>query len=206
MSSGLTLNLAALRKSRRIVGPGVRDVIWVQGCSIQCPGCANLAYQPHEPRVVLTVEQLVNHFTARRSVIDGVSVSGGEPSEQALAVGVLLRRLKALGLSTVVFSGRTYADLRQDPSCGLLLSSTDLLIDGPFVQSQSDPDLYWRGSRNQGFTRLSDRFQEADLAAPGIVCEMTLSTEAMVLCGSVDSHRGSTIRSVTPSNRFQLLR
>jgi anaerobic ribonucleoside-triphosphate reductase activating protein len=157
------LNLAALQKDTLVVGPGVRDAVWVQGCSIRCPGCANLAYWSHEPRVSMSVTRLLGHFSARRGRIDGISVLGGEPTEQADAVAHVLAGIQKLGMSTVLFSGRTLEELREDPSCTALLAHTDLLIDGPYIQEQQDLTLHWRGSRNQRLIRLSERFSDSDM-------------------------------------------
>lgn len=177
------IRAAAFLKATRMSGPGLRDVLWVQGCSIGCPGCANQAYLPHEPRLVLPVERLLAHFATRREKIDGLSVSGGEPTEQALAVAALLRGVQALGLSTVVFSGRTYESLQSDPSCADLLAHTDLLIDGPFLLAQQDLSLAWRGSRNQRLLRLTDRFRPQDLEPPPANGEVVIGERGVVLHG-----------------------
>ncbi len=177
------LNLAALLKGTRMVGPGLRDAVWVQGCSIHCPGCANQAYLAHERRVVMPVERLLGHLEARRGRIDGLSVLGGEPTEQPEAVAALLRGTRALGLSTVLFTGRTLESLRRDPDGAALLSYTDLLIDGPYLEAQKDLTLHWRGSRNQRLLRLTDRFKEEDLKAPPANGEILLSPRGALLHG-----------------------
>ncbi len=174
--SAPALNLAALIKGTRMVGPGLRDAVWVQGCTLGCRGCANHAYLPQERRVLMPVERLLAHFLARRGAIDGMSVLGGEPTEQPEAVAALLCGVQELGLSTVVFSGRTYERLLRDPRCAELLTDTDLLIDGPYVESQRDPSLHWRGSPNQRLLRLSDRFTEQDLAPPPANGEIVVSS------------------------------
>lgn len=173
-AAALELNLAALMKGTRMVGPGLRDAVWVQGCTIGCAGCANQAYLAHEPRVRMSVERLVGHFRVRRGLIDGVSVLGGEPTEQPEAVAALLRGVQELGMSTVVFSGRTHEQLLRNPACAELLTHTDLLIDGPYVAALRDPSLYWRGSSNQRLLRLTDRFTEADLEPPRANGEIVL--------------------------------
>ncbi len=177
------LNLAALMKGTRMVGPGLRDAIWVQGCSLRCTGCANQAYLAHEPRVRMPVARLLAHARTRRHLIDGISVLGGEPTEQPRAVAALLRGVRDLGLSTVVFSGYTYERLRRDADCADLLRYTDLLIDGPFIAAQHDPILHWRGSRNQRLLRLSDRFTEEDLETLAANGEIVLSVAGMLLHG-----------------------
>lgn len=183
MCDELSINVAALEKGTRMVGPRLRDAIWVQGCSIRCPGCANQAYLPKVERVRIPVSRLVAHFRARAGIIDGCSILGGEPTEQPLAVGALLKEVKALGFSTVVFSGRTVESLRRDPECRALLESTDLLIDGPYVASQRDPALHWRGSGNQRLHLLSDTFHESDLVAPDVAGEVTISEGSVLFHG-----------------------
>lgn len=154
--NSLFLNLAAFLKNTRMVGPGLRDAVWVQGCRIRCPGCANQAYLPHEKRVLMPVKMLIMHFKNRENKIDGCSILGGEPTEQPEAVVQLLRGVKALGLSTVVFSGRVLEDLQKDSTCHEILANTDLLIDGPYIQSLQDTTLHWRGSTNQRFHILNN--------------------------------------------------
>jgi anaerobic ribonucleoside-triphosphate reductase activating protein len=183
MSEELLINVAALEKGTRMAGPRLRDAIWVQGCSIRCPGCANQAYLPNVERVRIPVSRLVAHFRARASIIDGCSILGGEPTEQPLAVGALLKEVKVLGLSTVVFSGRTLESLRRDPKCRVLLESTDLLIDGPYIASQRDTALHWRGSNNQCLHLLSDMFNESDLVAPDVAGEVTISDGSFLFHG-----------------------
>lgn len=177
------LNLAALLKGTRMVGPGLRDAVWVQGCSVRCPGCANQAYLAHERRVLMPVERLLSHLEARRGHIEGLSVLGGEPTEQPEAVAALLRGTQVLGLSTVLFTGRTWASLQRDPACAALLAHTDLLIDGPYLESQKDLTLHWRGSRNQRLLRLTDRFKEEDLESPPANGEILLSPRGALLHG-----------------------
>jgi anaerobic ribonucleoside-triphosphate reductase activating protein len=154
------LNLAAFMKDTRMVGPGLRDAIWVQGCSIKCPGCANQAYQPHEKRVLMSVERILAHLSSRKEKIDGITILGGEPTEQPEPVGKLLQGGKALGFSTVVFTGRLYEDLKEDSTYRKILDNTDLLIDGPFIINEQDCNLHWYGSKNQRLICLSDYWKD----------------------------------------------
>jgi len=183
VDEALSINVAALQKGTRMAGPRLRDAIWVQGCSILCPGCANQAYLPRVERVRIPVARLAAHFRARAGAIDGCSILGGEPTEQPRAVAALLREVKACGLSTVVFSGRTLESLRGDPDCAPLLEWTDLLIDGPYIAAERDPALHWRGSRNQRFHRLSGVFTESDLSVPDVAGEITISEGGVVFNG-----------------------
>jgi len=178
-----TLNLAALQKNTNVVGPGLRDAVWVQGCSIRCPGCANIAYWEHKLRISMPVTRLLMHFRARIGKIDGISVLGGEPTEQAEVVGLVLAGVQDLGMSTVLFSGKVFEELREDPRCAVLLAHTDLLIDGPYLQEEQDLTLYWRGSRNQRLIRLSERFQNSDLNPTRENGEVLVFEQSVILHG-----------------------
>jgi len=179
------LNVAAFTKNSRVVGPGLRDALWVQGCSIRCPGCVNTAYFEHEPRLLLPVSRLLAHFAARCGSIDGLSVLGGEPTEQAEAVAALVEGVRDLGFSTVVYSGRTYERLASsgEPSIRRLLAATDLLIEGPFVQALADPSLRWRGSRNQRLYHLTGRLVGTDPDEDRVAGEILVASDRVLLNG-----------------------
>jgi len=179
----LTLNIAALLKNTLTTGPGIRDTVWLQGCSIHCPGCANHAYLPHEPRVIMPIRQLVAHFKARKDKIDGCTISGGEPTEQAKAVGEFLCEIKKLGLSTVVYTGRTFYYLKRKKCYHKLLDHTDLLIDSPFIEQRKDDTLLWRGSDNQNLRLLSDFWQKKEINMIQPTSEIIFSDRRMVFSG-----------------------
>jgi anaerobic ribonucleoside-triphosphate reductase activating protein len=183
MKNSLKLNLAAFLKNTRMAGPGLRDVVWVQGCRIGCRGCANQAYLAHEPRIQMPVERLIVHFKARKNQIDGCSISGGEPTEQAEGIGMLLHEIKKLGLSTVVFTGRPLKSLQTEPTCQDILNYTDLLIDGPFIEAQRDFTLHWRGSKNQKLHLLSNRWTAEEIEQSQSNGEIMISKSRILFHG-----------------------
>ncbi|MBI4317670.1 MAG: radical SAM protein [Chloroflexi bacterium] len=183
----MAINAAAFLKDSAAVGPGRRDAVWVQGCSILCPGCANVAFLPHVPRRSLSVRQLLAHFRSRGGRINGISVLGGEPTEQVEAVTALLEGVQDLGFSTVVFTGRVYENLLEDPDHAIhrLLAATDLLIDGPFVLGEYDPSLRWRGSRNQRLIYLTHRLRGCDPGCDSPSAEVVLGDRQTIVNGTV---------------------
>jgi anaerobic ribonucleoside-triphosphate reductase activating protein len=93
--------------------------------------------------------------------ITGVTVSGGEPLDQAADLAVFLRKIKTNSpLSTMVYTGYTLAQINQ-PEIVACLEWIDLLVDGPFVESL--PHALWRGSANQRFHSPSGYFNQATL-------------------------------------------
>ena len=153
------LNVHAILPSSCANGPGVRAVVWTQGCSRQCPGCRNPLTHSHEPHALIEPDQLVEAIAAIPGV-EGLTVSGGEPFEQASAVARLCQAVRQSGLSVMVFTGWTYQGIRsaKDKAVKRLLAQVDILVDGPFIQELADPNLRWRGSSNQKVWFLTDRY------------------------------------------------
>ena len=158
----LYLNVSAIRRRTRVNGPGWRAAVWVQGCSIRCPGCFNPHTHPHQARTLLDPEILADQLVVEPG-IEGISILGGEPFEQAAACARLAERARSRGASVVTYSGYTSAYLR---SCALdavqaLLAATDLLVAGPFQRGRANDGQGWHGSTNQELVFLTDRYDDA---------------------------------------------
>lgn len=131
-------------------GPGLRYVVFFQGCSHHCLGCHNP--ESHDPvggeeRSVESVMGEIRH----NKILTGVTFSGGEPFEQAADAVALAREVKALGLNLWVYTGYTIEQLRtwDDADVQVLLSLVDVIVDGPFVLGKRSLSLRFRGSANQ---------------------------------------------------------
>ena len=131
----------------RANGPGRRAVVWVQGCTLGCPGCFNPETHPFAgPRT--GVDDLFAQVVACDG-IEGVTVSGGEPLQQRRGVAALLARLRAeTDLSVVVFTGYSWVEAQR---FGDVLASVDVLLAGRL------------GQKTTHF--LTGRYSAADLAA-----------------------------------------
>ncbi len=150
-----------------VEGPGRRAALWVQGCPIRCPGCANGATWTFDGGYQTTVESLFDQIHAQRG-IEGFTFIGGEPFSHAGALAALGRLCREHALSVVTFTGYEYARLiaARRPDWNALLEVTDLLLAGPFVAAQKDFSRPWVGSRNQEFVFLTDRYRH--LQAKGV--------------------------------------
>ena len=177
------LNLGAFVKSTKMTGPRLRDAIWVQGCSIRCQGCANQAFLPHIKAHHITVSRLLRYFSTRIGKIDGISILGGEPTEQVESVTKLIVGVKSLGLSAVVFTGRLLSELESDVKYERMLAHTDLLVDGPFIADKKDLTLPWRGSSNQKLHRLTSYFQTSDLDFTESNSEIIIQKDRIIFNG-----------------------
>ncbi|HWR39756.1 MAG TPA: anaerobic ribonucleoside-triphosphate reductase activating protein [Patescibacteria group bacterium] len=161
------LRLAGIVRESLVDGPGMRFVIFTQGCPHHCVGCHNPA--THDPSGGYSVDtESVFQQILQTRLIRGVTFSGGEPFLQAEALAPLAERIRSVGLNIVAYSGFLYEELREkarkQPAIGRLLNSVDLLVDGPYRHEERDLQLAFRGSRNQ---RLIDVQQS--LAAGKVV-------------------------------------
>ena len=143
------LNLAGFLARSEVNGPGIRAVVWVQGCPFRCAGCFNEQFQPFSPATVIPVDRLAGTILALPG-IDGVTFSGGEPFAQAGPLAALGERLRRAGLTIVTYTGYTAGQLAggDDPSWPALLAVTDLLITGPYIAELAAADPLM-GSSNQ---------------------------------------------------------
>ena len=143
------------------LGPGKRFVVWVQGCRKKCKGCTSPELQSFDGGTEISPGALA--VIAAYSGNDGITLSGGEPFEQAGALAELLSELKKLNpsMDVIVYTGYKYEDLlaENDADKNALISMTDLLIDGEYIQSLDD-GLSLRGSSNQRVIPLTDRLKD----------------------------------------------
>ena len=168
MISDRTIRVGAVVDDTVAEGPGRRFAVWVQGCSIRCPGCFNPHLWGAKGGTGIGAAELAERALAVPG-IDGVTLLGGEPFEQARPLADFASRLAAQGLSVMTFSGFTYRELNgagAPDGAAELLSATDLLVSGPYLSGQPDFRRPWVGSTNQEFRFLTDRLRhvEAELA------------------------------------------
>ena len=167
----------------RANGPGARFVVWFQGCSLGCPGCFNPGTHDAGAGTAVEVDALLARIGATTG-IDGVTLSGGEPFEQPDAALALLRGARALGLSTLAFSGFTIDELRARPLGAAILAELDVLIDGRYVAGDR-LGAGLRGSTNQRIHVLGGRYTVAEVEATP-VAEVRIGPDGSVVLTGVD--------------------
>lgn len=157
----------AFEPGSRANGPGLRAVVWYQGCTLACPDCFNPAtHDPAGGRDVDTAA-LAADILDLRPGIEGVSISGGEPFQQPEALLDLLKRLDGSGLSRLVFSGYDLREIEAMPLGPAILFHADVVIAGRYVAARRLARGLL-GSANQSVHLLSGRYSAADFAgAPG---------------------------------------
>ncbi len=154
MNSKIKFNVAYIKLCTKTEGPFNRCCIWFQGCNINCKGCCNKDLQPIIPNHIVSLEELINIVKEAKNKydIEGITLSGGEPSLQS-GLKVFNEEVHKLGLGIIMFSGRNKENL--DFS---LVDSVDLLIDGPFIESQMDDKRVLLGSKNKSISFITDRY------------------------------------------------
>lgn len=155
------LNIAHTIPSSAVNGPGERFVIWVQGCSLRCAHCWNPDTWSQRPRRTVDPLDLVETVLAS-SGIEGVTLTGGEPFQQASDVSLLASHVRQAGLSVMAYTGYELSELRSEDQMSLL-AQCDVVVAGRYRHQLRSLGLPWRGSSNQTVHFLTDRYGPTDM-------------------------------------------
>ena len=148
------LRVAGVIEESIVDGPGLRFVLFLQGCRMHCKGCQNPQTWDFEGGTPVSADEILSRIQGD-PLVHGITFSGGEPFEQAGALLPLAEELKRRGYHLMAFSGYTLEQLLQKEGCRELLSLLDILVDGPFVEEQKSLELRFRGSRNQRILNMA---------------------------------------------------
>lgn len=159
----MTFRVAAVLADSRANGPGTRYTLWLQGCERRCYGCANSEFQPRHGGKLRSVAVVAGEILAARG-IDGVTISGGEPFDQADPVFELIRRVRRRNdrLTFFVFSGYTFTELDTRYAIGRRPDRPDALLCGPFRREAAPDYERFLPSANQELVPLTGRLSAAD--------------------------------------------
>jgi len=172
--AGEILRIAGFNAESVVDGPGLRFVIYAQGCPHRCPGCHNPETWDAQGGHEVTLDDLWARVE-KNPLLRGITFSGGEPFMQARVCAILAARARAAGLDVVTYTGYTWEQLlvmaEDDPDVRALLTLSDYLIDGPYLAAQRSLSLPFRGSRNQRIidvasSRAAGRVVELDFTGP----------------------------------------
>lgn len=145
-----------IERDNIVNGPGLRAVIWTQGCRQRCPGCQNPETWSETAGQLVAIEDIKQQLRALKGQT-GLTFCGGEPLLQADACRQIAEWARQeLGWSIWSFTGLIYAKIPHDSPAWRFIQSLDVLIDGPFIQAQRDLSVKWRGSRNQRLLYLKN--------------------------------------------------
>jgi len=143
---GKRLRVSGITPESILDGPGLRVVLFVQGCPHRCKGCHNPSTWDIAGGCEMSISDVEKEVLSRlTSMHRGVTFSGGEPFDQYRELAELAIRLKPKVKDIVAYSGYTMDQLVGNE----LLDTIDYLIDGRFEIDKKDIGLRWRGSSNQ---------------------------------------------------------
>lgn len=158
------LRIANIIEESIVDGPGVRFVIFAQGCNHHCNGCQNPQTFDLNGGKLVDVNEI---FSAVRQnpLLSGVTFSGGEPFLQSDAFCTLARMVKKIGLSVMAYTGYIFEELLtggkdSSPERVDLIKNIDILVDGPFVLEKKSMDLKFKGSSNQRIIDVKKSLKE----------------------------------------------
>lgn len=184
------IRLHRLEPASRVNGPGLRTVIWVQGCALGCPGCFNPETHVMNGGEPWPVEKLVERILEIKngpegSKLEGLTLSGGEPLHQHRALARLLEQVREkTGLSILVFTGYDWDELQRLKGIDRFLANVDVLIAGRYDASRRVAQGLI-GSANKVAHFLTDRYTTKDLEAVP-QAEILLSPDGEIILSGID--------------------
>lgn len=172
------------------LGPGIRFILWTQGCARCCKGCMAPMSQDRDSGRIISVFDLADIII--QSGRDGLTISGGEPFLQAQALYELVNLIRAKrDIGIIVYTGYTLDEILQSKDLYMcrFLEQIDLLIDGPYIEELND-GMNLRGSSNQRAIALTARY-ESDVDGYGskkAEVEFFMKEDKVLMVGVPDSN------------------
>ena len=161
------IRLAADLQTDSIVdGPGLRAVLWTQGCAHHCPGCQNPQTWDFEGGGLVPIDAVLEAID-ELEYQSGLTMSGGDPMYQPEACTEIAKYARNKGLNIWVYTGFTYEQImkmaEKKPIYREFLESIDILVDGKFIQSKKNLSLLFRGSSNQRLIDMKETLKTGEV-------------------------------------------
>lgn len=155
------MNVARILYPVKVLGPGNRIGIWLCGCSRGCVGCSNPELWKKQKKYEISVDRLVDIISqlAKEHPVDGFTITGGEPFEQAQDLEMLLRNIKDISKDILVYTGFERSEIEDKIQNSIdILSHIAVLIDGPYIE-ENNINVALRGSSNQQIHILNECYR-----------------------------------------------
>ncbi len=167
MKQNKYIRLAADLQSDSIVdGPGLRAVLWTQGCGHHCEGCQNPQTWDFEGGGLVPIEA-VKEAIDELEYQTGLTFSGGDPMYQPEACNEIAEYARSKGLDIWVYTGFTYEEVlklaEKKPIYKEFLEKVDVLVDGRFVLKKRNLSLLFRGSSNQRLINVPESLKRGEV-------------------------------------------
>lgn len=146
------IKISGIVKESIVDGPGIRYVIFTQGCPHHCEGCHNPQTHDFEGGKYVKISDIIKDIN-KNPLLKGITLSGGEPFMQAKQLAKLISKLDSNKYDIMTYTGFEYEYLiknaNEENGYMDLLSNSDILIDGKFDISKKSALIPFRGSTNQ---------------------------------------------------------
>ena len=144
-------------------GPGLRMVIWTQGCKHNCKGCHNPQTHSLDGGYEVDTKEIIDKMASLK-LQQGITLSGGEPFLQPAALAEIAKEAHNINLNVWSYTGFTFEELidKKNPlyfENMELLKYVDVLVDGKFEIDKRDISLLFRGSSNQRIIDVKKSFK-----------------------------------------------
>ncbi|MGL4736486.1 MAG: anaerobic ribonucleoside-triphosphate reductase activating protein [Cellulosilyticaceae bacterium] len=150
------LQVAGFLDHSLVNGEGFRTTLFLSGCLHACPGCHNQEMQHFGYGEAVSLTDIWLRIQKNLPLVDGVTISGGDPFEQADSLLSLLKQLRAAQINVWVYTGYLYTQLLEDANLAKLLPYIDVLVEGPYVASLHTERIKYVGSSNQRILHLEN--------------------------------------------------
>ena len=160
-----TLRVANIIPTSEANGPGVHFTLWVQGCSLNCPGCYNKVLQNkskgNEYSIDAIVKIIYNYW--KDDKIRGITLTGGEPLQQAESILSLVKSVKKIErkIGIILLTGYYKTEIEKEEYFQELQSHIDVLIAGRFVMDKKIQEGL-RGSSNKEYFFYSSIYSQEE--------------------------------------------
>ena len=157
------IRVAGIVQESIVDGPGIRLVVFSQGCPHHCPGCHNPETHDPDGGYFEETDRIWDAFQ-KNPMLAGITLSGGDPFMQPLPLAELAEKVRLMGKTVITYTGYTMEylmeHLTEHPGWKELLEQTDILIDGPYMENRRSLLLHFRGSDNQRYIDPAASLQE----------------------------------------------
>lgn len=162
----MLIRIAGITEDSIVDGPGLRLTVFVQGCPHHCPGCHNPETWDQFGGRYMDTQEIIAKMDAN-PLLDGITLSGGEPFWQSYPCIELAEAAHERGLNVWCYTGFTFEKIKKDPYFRNLLDHIDVLVDGPYIESLRTLELPWRGSRNQRLIDVQESLRKGKVVEYG---------------------------------------
>lgn len=158
----MTLRINHYTEYSKVLGPGNRFVIWLQGCNRKCYHCINPEGQRKDGGILISISELEDMIIKQEN-IQGITISGGEPFLQFKALRQLVERIvTGTNLDIMLYSGFKLENLYEEfghEEMESFLKYIDIFVDGEYIEELDNGSMY-RGSDNQNIYMFTTKYKQ----------------------------------------------